>query len=152
MKQHGAYTASPAKKTTSAIIEVKIDKSLQWKFDMFCTLQNYFNKIPTRPLLGDLLITSLSKWLNELAIFSNFPQSTIASFPPDKNWMEAIVCQQICLGMEQSPARLLSPSENRLQEIFGNIMDTGVIQIIWKHVYQNWDARNADLQGVDATM
>ena len=25
--------------------------------------------------------------------------------------------------MEQSPARLLSPSENRLQEIFGNIMD-----------------------------
>ena len=25
--------------------------------------------------------------------------------------------------MERSPARLLSPSENRLQEIFGNIMD-----------------------------
>ena len=28
-KQCGAYTASPAKETTSAIIEVKIDKSLQ---------------------------------------------------------------------------------------------------------------------------
>ena len=27
---------------------------------------------------------------------------------------------------------------------------TGVIQIIWKHVYQNWDARNADFHGVDA--
>ena len=29
-KQYGAYTASPAKKATSAIIEVKIDKSLQF--------------------------------------------------------------------------------------------------------------------------
>ena len=29
-KQYGAYTASPAKKTTSAIIEVKIDKRLQF--------------------------------------------------------------------------------------------------------------------------
>ena len=28
-KQYGAYTASPAKKTTSAIIKVKIDKSPQ---------------------------------------------------------------------------------------------------------------------------
>ena len=31
MKQYGAYTASPAKKTTSAIIEGKIDKSLQFQ-------------------------------------------------------------------------------------------------------------------------
>ena len=31
MKQYDAYTASPAKKTTSAIIEVKSDKSLQLK-------------------------------------------------------------------------------------------------------------------------
>ena len=46
----------------------------QWKLDMFCALRNYFNKIPTRPFLGDLLITSLSKWLhNEPVIFSDFP-------------------------------------------------------------------------------
>ena len=30
-KQYGAYTASPAKKTTAAINEVKIDKSLQFQ-------------------------------------------------------------------------------------------------------------------------
>ena len=30
-KQYGAYTASAAKKSTSAIIEVKIDKSLQFE-------------------------------------------------------------------------------------------------------------------------
>ena len=53
----------------------------QWKSDMFCALRNYFNKIPTRPFLRDLLITVLSKWIrNEPAISSNFPQSTIASF------------------------------------------------------------------------
>ena len=27
---------------------------------------------------------------------------------------------------------------------------TGLIQIIWNHVYHNWEARNADLHGVDA--
>ena len=31
MKQHGAYMASPANKTTSAIIEVTINKSLQFQ-------------------------------------------------------------------------------------------------------------------------
>ena len=30
-KQYGAYTASPAEKITSALIEVKIDKSLQFQ-------------------------------------------------------------------------------------------------------------------------
>ena len=33
-KQYGAYTASPAKKTTSTIIEVKIDKSLQFQVNL----------------------------------------------------------------------------------------------------------------------
>ena len=32
-KQYGAYTSSPAKKTTSTIIEVTIDKSLQFQFN-----------------------------------------------------------------------------------------------------------------------
>ena len=34
-KQYGAYVASPAQKTTSAIIEVKIDKSIQFQVDRF---------------------------------------------------------------------------------------------------------------------
>ena len=45
-----------------------------WKSDMFCALQNYFNQTLTRLFLGDLLITSLSKWLrNEPSTFSDFP-------------------------------------------------------------------------------
>ena len=35
MKEYGAYTASPAKKTTSVIIEVKIDKRLQLQVNRF---------------------------------------------------------------------------------------------------------------------
>ena len=53
----------------------------QWKSDMFHALRNYFDKTPTRPFLGDMLIPSLSKWLhNEPAIFSNFSPYTTASF------------------------------------------------------------------------
>ena len=58
----------------------------QWKLDMFPMLWHYFNKTPTRPFLGDLLITGLSKWLcNERAIFSNSP----IQFPPkmDEHWL-----------------------------------------------------------------
>ena len=29
---------------------------------------------------------------------------------------------------------------------------TGITQIIWHHVYSHWEARNADLHGIDATM
>ena len=36
-KQYGAYTATPAKKTTSAIMEVKIDKSLQFQVNRLNT-------------------------------------------------------------------------------------------------------------------
>ena len=34
-KQYGAYTASPAMKTTSTILEVKFDKSLQFQVNWF---------------------------------------------------------------------------------------------------------------------
>ena len=47
---------------------------LQWQSDMFCVLRRYFDKTPTRPFLGDLLLTGLSMWLHkEPAILSGFP-------------------------------------------------------------------------------
>ena len=39
MKQYGAYTASPAKKPMSVIIEVKIDKSLQFQVNRLNEIQ-----------------------------------------------------------------------------------------------------------------
>ena len=74
----------------------------QWKSDMLCALHNYFDKTPTKPFLGNLLITGLSKWLhNEQAIFSDSPPPMQQlHFPPDMNRLEAIVCRPICLQME----------------------------------------------------
>ena len=34
----------------------------------------------------------------------------------------------------------------------GTLWITGVTQIIWNHVYSNWEARNADLHRIDATI
>ena len=34
----------------------------------------------------------------------------------------------------------------------GTLWITGVTQIIWNHVYVNWEARNADCHRIDATM
>ena len=34
----------------------------------------------------------------------------------------------------------------------GTSWSSGITQIIWHHVYSNWEARNADLHGIDATM
>ena len=121
---------------------------------MFRALQNYFNKILMTPFLGDLLITSLSKWLhNEPAIFSDFP--------PIYN---SLIFHQTRIGWKQLFVGRFIYEWSNLQQNYlvlqriiskkysGTSWITGVIQIIWKHVYQNWDARNADLHGVDAAM
>ena len=53
---------------------LRCTEHLQWQSDMFRALRHYFDKTPTRPFLGDLLLTGLSKWLhNEPAIFFDFP-------------------------------------------------------------------------------
>ena len=71
---------------------------LQWKSDLFRALHNYFDKTPTRPFLGNLLLTGLSKWLrNEQPSSLTSPHIQQSHFPPDQNWMEAIVCCPICL-------------------------------------------------------
>ena len=124
----------------------------QWKSDMFRALQNYFNKIPTRAFLGDLLITGLSKWLcNEPAIFSNIPPiyNSLIFHQTRIGWNQLFVGRFIYEWSDLQQDYLV------LQRIVskkysGTSWITGVIQIIWKHVYQNWDARNADLHGVDA--
>ena len=124
----------------------------EWKSEMFHALRKYFNKIPTRPFLGDLLITSLSKWLcNEQAIFSNFP--------PIYN---SLIFHQTRIGWKQLfVGRFIYEWSNLWQDYLvlqriiskkysGTSWITGVIQTIWKHVYQKWGTRNAYLHGVDA--
>ena len=48
MKQYGAYTASPAKKTTSTIIEVKIDKRVQFQVNWLNIARDKSIKVRTK--------------------------------------------------------------------------------------------------------
>ena len=127
---------------------------LQWTSDMFHALHNYFNKTPTWPFLGNVLLTSLSKWLhNEPAIFSDFP--------PIYN---SLIFHQTRIGWKQLFVSRFMFEWSDLQQdylVLQNIVSkkysgtswiTRVIQIIWIHVYYNWEARNADLYGVHAAM
>ena len=90
---------------------------------------------------------------NEPAIFSDFPPiyNSLIFYQTRIGWKQLFVdrfvyewsdLQQDYLVLQ----RIISKKYSRTSWI------TGVIQIIWKHVSQNWDTRNADLHGVDAAM
>ena len=121
---------------------------------MLRALCKYFDQTPTRPFLGDLLITGLSKWLhNEPAILSDLP--------PLYN---SLIFRQTRIGWKQlflGPFVFESSDLQQDHIVLQNITSkkysstswtTGVTQIIWHHVYSNWEARNTDLHGINATM
>ena len=117
-------------------------------------LHNYFDKTPTRPFLGDLLITGLTKWLhNEPAIFSDFPPlyNSLISHQTRIGWKQLFVG---CFILEWSDLQqdFLVLQSITSKKYSGSSWITGVTQNIWNHVYFNWEARNADLHGIDATM
>ena len=106
------------------------------------------------PFLGDLLVTGWSKWLhNEPATYSNFP-------PLYNNLIfrqTRIGWKQLFLGRFVLEWSDLQQNHLVLQNITskkysGTSWITGVTQIIWHHVYSNWEARNSDLHSIDATM
>ena len=91
---------------------------------MFHALQNYFNKIPTRPFLGDLLITGLSKWLrNEPAIFFDFPPiySSLIFHQTRIGWKQLFVGRFVYEWSNLQQDYLVL--QRIVQEIFRNIMD-----------------------------
>ena len=121
---------------------------------MFHALRNYFDKTPTRPFLGDLLITGLSKWLPyEPAIFSNFPPlyNNLIFRQTQISWKQLFVSRFIFEWSDLQQDYLVLQSITS-KKYSGTSWITGVTQIIWNHVYSNWEARNADLHGIDATM
>ena len=121
----------------------------EWKSDMFCALQNYFSNIPTRPFLGDLLITDLSKWLrNELAIVSDFPPiyNSLIFHQTRIGWKQLFVGRFVFEWSDLQQDYLVLQSIVS-EKYSGTSRITGVILIIWNHVYHNWEARNVDLHG-----
>ena len=121
---------------------------------MLRALHNHFDQTPTRSFLGELLITGLSKWLhNEPATFSNFPPlyNSLIFHQTRIGW------KQLFLGRFVLEWSNLQQDHLVLQNITskkysGTLWITGITQIIWHHVYSNWEARNVDLHGIYATM
>ena len=121
---------------------------------MLRALCNYFDQTPTRRILSNLLITSLSKWLhNEPAIFSDFPPlyNSLISRQTRIGWKQLFLGHFVLewSNLQQDYLVLQSKTSKKYSGTSGI---TGVTQIIWHHVYSNWEARNADLHGIDATM
>ena len=126
----------------------------QWKSDMLCALRHYFDQTPTRPFLGDLLITGLSKWLhNEPAIFPDFPPlyNSLIFRQTRIGWKQLFIGRFILEWSDLQQDYLVLQSITS-KKYSGTSWITGVTQIIWNHVYSNWEARNADLHGIDATI
>ena len=125
-----------------------------WKSDMLQALHNYFDQTPSRPFLRELLITSLSKWLhNEPTEFSNFPPlyNNLIFCQTRIGWKQLFLS---CFVLEWSDLQQyhLVLQNITSKKYSGTLWITGVTQIIWHHVYSNWEARNADLHGINATM
>ena len=106
---------------------------------------------PPSPFLGDLLIIGLSKWLhNELAIFSDFPPiyNSLIFHQTRIGWKQLFVGRFVFEWSDLQQDYLV-PQSIISKKYLGTSWITGVIQIIWNHVYHNCEDRNEDLHGVD---
>ena len=106
---------------------------------------------PPSPFLGDLLIIGLSKWLhNELAIFSDFPPiyNSLIIHQTRIGWKQLFVGRFVFEWSDLQQDYLVLQSIIS-KKYLGTSWITGVIQIIWNHVYHNCEDRNEDLHGVD---
>ena len=114
-KQYGAYTASPAKKTTSTILEVKIDKRLLFQVDWLNTArdtsvkaqpknssQNYEFFIPSTTLTLIYLYKSIY----------NFNMSTPTNIPETP----------MCETEQDSFSKSKEKFQQQLQDIFQTIL------------------------------
>ena len=100
------------------------------------------------------MITSLSKWLhNKPATFSNFPPlyNSLISRQTRIGWKQLFLGRFVFKwsDLQQDYLVLQNITSNKYS---GTPWVAGVTQIIWHHVYSNWEARNADLHGIDANM
>ena len=117
---------------------------------MYSAFHTYFDKTPTRPFLSDLLLTGLSKWLrNKPAIFFDFlPTYNSLIFHQTRiGWKQLFVGRFVVewSDLQQDYLVLQGITSTKYS---GTSWITGAIQIIWTHVYSNWEARNADLHGL----
>jgi hypothetical protein len=115
-------------------------------------LRQFFRSHPTRPVLAKILLEALNQWLSDRPIH-------LSGFP---SLYDALISKQYVVGWDQLLFGRFVLEWSELQETFlstlpkrethhsGKTWVSGVNQIIWKHVYDTWEIRNAAQHGIDA--
>ena len=99
-------------------------------------------RTPTRPFLGDLLITSLSKWShNEPAVFSDFPPlyNSLIFRQTRISWKQLFLGQFVFEWSDLQQDHLVLQNITS-KKYSGTSWSTGVTQIIRNHVCSTWEA------------
>jgi hypothetical protein len=117
---------------------------------MIASIEQFCKKFPTRPALQDLLIECLRQWLAGNPIQSqDYPwqyQSLIDN-------QQATGLIQLLMGRFVKEWAILEDeylkTVHRKPYHSGKTWVTGMIAVIWSHIYENWTDRNNDRHGHD---
>ena len=122
-----------------------------WKTEMLLELQTFFTKIPTRPALADILHEGISSWLSNIQPNFTTTSSLYHKLIRDQfriGWKQIFLgrfVKEWCSLQEDYLSTLNSSKTN----YSGTTWCTGVIDILWKYIRNNWDDRNAAQHGDD---
>jgi hypothetical protein len=119
---------------------------------MLTELRAFFRKHPTRPELADILLVALKLWLSDQQVIIPVHPILYASLISKQyraGW-EQLLFGRFVLEWSELQEDFLSTQPTRSKYHSGLTWVSGVNQIIWKHVYQTWENRNAAQHGVDA--
>lgn len=123
----------------------------EWQKEMFTALRMYFAEKPTRPALGDILIEAMKSWLSDQpVIHSGFPPiyDCLIRNQGVIGW-DQIFFGRFVLDWSDLQDDYLNDLPGRKKSHTGLAWTKGVVRIIWRFVYQNWEARNSEKHGID---
>lgn len=125
----------------------------KWTSDFFPDLTRYLSFQPTNPILADILQTVLRCLLRDQPVdLPRYPKKYLQLIKKQRS----IGWQQLLLGrfvnewsMIQSDFQAVSTQTQPYSQ--PTTWVTGLITLIWTHLYNNWAERNKDKHGSDAT-
>ncbi len=116
-------------------------------------IRGFCSRFPTRPALQQILIEGLQAWSSQSHhVFTSFPQLYNALIRnQSKIGWDQILLGRFVLEWRELQDDFLCTYRNKKKQHTGLTWVTGVTQIIWRHVYQQWEKRNKAQHGEDRT-
>jgi hypothetical protein len=125
----------------------------QWQRKLHQDLQTFFHHFPTRPALQDILIDGLRQWFSSEFV-------TIQGYPA---LYQHLIINQTSVGWNQLlygrfvtdwialQEEFLKSCPRRKKKQSGSTWVSGIVSIIWKNIYSEWENRNKARHGHDKT-